>query len=112
MKSHRQYIKEQIEHDPEFAKDFADAKAEVRFSLALAAVREKRRLSQRQLAILTGMKQPQIARLETGAFLPSISTLLRILGALNAKAELGPDGSTVIHALRMGSQGRRVKAHA
>jgi HTH-type transcriptional regulator/antitoxin HipB len=100
MKSHRQYVKEQVERDPEFAKDFAEAKAEVRFSVELAALREKRGLSQRALAILTGIKQPQIARLETGGHFPSIGTLLRVLGALQAKAELGPSGFTLIENLR------------
>lgn len=38
---------------------------------------------------LTGMKQPQIARLESGAYLPQIGTLRKLLGVLGGKLELG-----------------------
>jgi|SRR5712691_4166018 transcriptional regulator with XRE-family HTH domain len=90
MKTHREYIKEQIKKNPKFAKDLAEAEQEVAIAVELAKLRERRGLSQIALAKLTGMKQPQIARLESGAHLPALGTLRRLLGVLGGKLELGP----------------------
>jgi ribosome-binding protein aMBF1 (putative translation factor) len=46
--------------------------------VALWLYRELNHLSQQQLAELLGMKQPQIARLESGLITPSLETLRRI----------------------------------
>jgi len=62
MKAHRRYIKEQIKRDPRLAKDLAEARVEVQLAVMIARLREKRRWSQRDLAKITGIKQPQIAR--------------------------------------------------
>jgi len=56
-------------------------------------------MSQRDLARETGIKQPQIARLEKGDQLPTLDTLWRLLGALDARMELGPDGHIQVHPL-------------
>lgn len=88
MKTHRQYIDEQIQKRPKFAADLAEADREVAIAVGLAKLREHRGFSQTTLATLTGMKQPQIARLESGAYLPAFGTLRKLLGALGAKLEL------------------------
>jgi ribosome-binding protein aMBF1 (putative translation factor) len=75
MKKLRQYVHEQIEKDPAFAKQLEQARAEVRLAVALAQLREQRGMSQRDLARETGIKQPQIARLEKGGQLPTLDTL-------------------------------------
>ena len=91
MKTHRQYINEQIKKDPKFADALAKAEQEVGIAMELANLRERRGLSQMELAKLTGMKQPQIARLESGAYFPSFSTLQKLLGVLGGKMELTAD---------------------
>ena len=88
MKTHRQYLDEQIKKRPKFAKDLAEADREVAIAVGLATLREHRGFSQQALATLTGMKQPQIARLESGAYLPALGTLRKLLGALGAKLVL------------------------
>ena len=88
MKTHRQYINEQIKKTPKFAKDLAEAEQEVAIAVELAKLRERRGLSQTDLARLTGIKQPQIARLESGAHFPAFSTLRRLLGVLGGRLEL------------------------
>jgi predicted transcriptional regulator len=88
MKTHRQYVIEQIKKTPKFAKDLAEAQQEVAIAVELAKLRERRGLSQTELARRTGIKQPQIARLESGAHDPAFSTLRRLLGVLGGKLEL------------------------
>lgn len=91
MKALRRYVDEQIKKSPNFANELEEADAEVRLAIELARVREQRGLTQRQLAVRAGMKQPQVARLEQGGVLPNMSTLLRVLQVLGARLEIGPD---------------------
>lgn len=107
MKPLRRYVDEQIKKNPEFAKELEEADAEVRLAIELARVREQRGLTQRQLAARAGMKQPQIARLEQGGYLPNMSTLLRLLQVLGARLEIGPAGSCRVRVLRASSSPRR-----
>jgi transcriptional regulator with XRE-family HTH domain len=57
---------------------------------ALRSVREGQGLSQRQLAALIGIEQPQISAIETGRPFPGLRTLLLLLDALGAPMRL-PD---------------------
>jgi len=98
MKAHRRYVREQIKGDPRFAQDLAAARAEVRLALMIVRLREERGWSQRDLAKKTGIKQPQIARLEKGGQMPTIETLWRLADALNAKVVIGPEQSVEILA--------------
>ena len=91
MKTHRQYVKEQIKRDPRLAKDLTEARSEVRLAVMIARLREKRGWSQRDLAKTTGIKQPQIARIEMGGQMPTLDTLWRLADALKAKVVIGPD---------------------
>jgi len=54
----------------------------------LTRLRILRGLTQKQLAELVGTKQPSIARLESGATEPRISSLRRIAKALGARLEI------------------------
>ena len=54
MKQLRQYVREQIEKDPEFAVHLRQARAEVQLAMAVAQLRERRGMSQRDLARATG----------------------------------------------------------
>lgn len=49
---------------------------------AIIEARKEKHLSQRDLENLTGIKQPMIARLESGQSYPRYDTLLKILAAL------------------------------
>jgi len=91
MKTHRQYIDEQMKKNPKFADTLTKAEQEVAIAVELAKLRERRGLSQTELAKLTGMKQPQIARLESGAHFPAFATLQKLLGVLGEKLELTAD---------------------
>ncbi len=52
--------------------------------------REKKGLSQRDLAELSGVKQPAIARLESMKATPQIDTLLKILAPLGYTLSITP----------------------
>jgi DNA-binding XRE family transcriptional regulator len=58
----------------------------IRLAFEIRALREKKGLSQRQLAELVGTTQPAIACLEGGRVSPSLLTLDRIAAALGAEA--------------------------
>ena len=98
MKAHRQYVKEQMKPDLRFAKELEAARIEVRLAIMLARLREERGLSQRDLAKITGIKQPQIARIEKGSQMPTLETLWRLADALNAQVVLGPHRQVIIRA--------------
>ena len=49
---------------------------------ALVQARQEQGLSQRDLEKLSGVKQPQIARMERGDANPQLETMLKVLGAM------------------------------
>jgi transcriptional regulator with XRE-family HTH domain len=61
----------------------------------LIAHREQHGWSQRELADRAGMKQPQLARLETGQVEPKLDTLERLAKAMGVKGlrEFSANGS-------------------
>lgn len=71
-----------------------EIKAEVEFETALIGkmieAREEMGLSQRELADLSGVKQPAIARLESGASIPRVDTLIRLLVPLGKTLAIVP----------------------
>ena len=56
----------------------------------MVAAREKSGLSQRDLARLSGVKQPAIARMESLRATPQIDTLLKVLNPLGYTIEIVP----------------------
>jgi transcriptional regulator with XRE-family HTH domain len=90
LKSHRQFVQEQIEKSPEFAQEYDQSQNETRFAVALAMLREERGLTQQQLAESSGLSQPMLARYENGQ-IPTVPTLQRLAAALSARVLVSPD---------------------
>jgi transcriptional regulator with XRE-family HTH domain len=111
MKQLRQYVREKIETNPDFAEHLQQARAEVRLAVAVAQLRERRGMTQRELARVTGIEQPQIARLEKGEQLPTLDTLGRLLSALGGRFEMGPDGMLNLYPIAQRVRESR-RAHA
>jgi predicted transcriptional regulator len=58
------------------------------FASILLGLRRELGLSQRQMAALAGMSQPEIARLETGTVSPTWETVMKLLRAVDARLEV------------------------
>jgi DNA-binding transcriptional regulator YiaG len=61
-----QWIDGQLEANPRLAREVDELVNEMKLEQELVALREKRGLSQRQLAKLLGTSQPYVAKLESG----------------------------------------------
>jgi HTH-type transcriptional regulator/antitoxin HipB len=82
--------------DPEVQQAYTDLAPRFAVVRQLIALREERGWSQRDLADRAGMKQPQLARLETGQVEPRLDTLQRLAAALNCNVHVSfepADGS-------------------
>jgi len=58
------------------------------FASILRGLRSEFGLSQRQMAALAGMSQPEIARLETDTVSPTWETVMKLLRAVDARLEV------------------------
>jgi len=94
--SYKSWLNKQLE-GPEFAKEYKMALVEVRFAVSLAMLREKRGLTQAQLAELVGAKQPMIARYEKGQ-IPSVTMIKKLTHALGGIFTIRADGSVIMEA--------------
>jgi len=54
----------------------------------IISTRKKKGLTQKEVAEMTGLKQPAIARIENNVNSPQLDTLIKILDALDLKIEI------------------------
>ena len=68
------------------------AESDLRAALitALVQARQEQGISQRHLEELSGVKQPQIARMEKGDSNPQLDTLLKVLAAMGKTLAIVP----------------------
>lgn len=68
------------------------AQGDMRVALitALIEARQEQGISQRQLEEMSGVKQPQIARMERGNANPQLDTLLKVLAPLGKTLKIVP----------------------
>ncbi len=78
--------------DREFFTPEEISESDMRASIITAMIqaREEMGISQRQLEELSGVKQPQIARMERGNADPQLGTLLRVLNAMGKTLAIVP----------------------
>ena len=76
----------------EKAKKEFDAKSNLQAALIAAMIetRKEKNISQRDLEKLSGVKQPVIARIEKGENSPQVSTLLKLLAAMDKTLAIVP----------------------
>ncbi len=68
------------------------AESDLRVALIgeLVRARQEQGITQKQLEIMSGVRQPVIARLENGTAIPKISTILKLLAPLGKKLAIVP----------------------
>ena len=62
--------------------EIAESDLRVALITALVEARKEKGLSQRDLEAISGVKQPQIARMESGDTNPQLDTVLKVLAAM------------------------------
>ena len=65
--------------------EIADSHARAEIIASIIKARQEKGLSQQELAALTGVKQPAIARLENGHISPGIDTISKLLAPLGKR---------------------------
>lgn len=87
MKTDDEVLAEELK-DPEFREIWERTALARAISLYLVGYRIEHDLTQRDLAKILGMKQPQVARLEYGDVTPSLDTLARLSNCLSLEIVL------------------------
>ena len=72
------------------AEEIAESDMRATLITALVQARQEQGTSQRQLEELSGVKQPQIARMERGDANPQLDTLLKVLAPLGKTLAIVP----------------------
>ena len=80
---HKKWIK-----NPEYKKAYDESRVEFEIAQEIIEARMKSGLSQEELAVLMSTSQSAIARLESGAGLPSLRTLTKLAAATNTYIEI------------------------
>ena len=102
------WVDDELEADPRLARAVEDLVVEMKLEQQIVALRERRGLTQRQLAKLLGTSQPYVAKPESGRVKNlGVKTLVKCAQALGASVSirmtpLGRSSSTA------GSRQRRV----
>ena len=81
------WLKEEL-GDKEFRLLWNERQAAYRVARELLRLRKKQGLSQSEVARRAGLKQPAIARLESGAVKPTLDTIQRVAHALGREVEV------------------------
>ena len=85
--SFRAFLDEQMK-DPEFAREYEALGPEFEIISQVIALRNKRKMTQAQLAKRVGTAQPSIARLESRGGARNLDFLRRVADALDARVEV------------------------
>lgn len=84
-----EWIDGQLKADPRLARKVDDLVNEMKLEQELTALREKRGLSQRQLAKLLGTSQPYVAKIESGRIKNlGVNTLVKYARALGGSVTI------------------------
>jgi len=87
--SFMRWVDAELEADPRLAEDVDALIAEMKLEQELVALRERRGISQRQLAKLLGTSQPYVAKLESGRVRNlGVRTLVKCARALGASVTI------------------------
>ena len=83
----QEYLREQLKN-PEFKKYYDEYGKQLEIAYQILQLRKKKKMSQKELAKKIGMKQSNIARMETGQQNFTTKTLQRIASAFNCDLKI------------------------
>jgi ribosome-binding protein aMBF1 (putative translation factor) len=72
------------------SKEIAESDLRVALTCEIMQARKEKGISQKQLATMSGVKQPVIARMENGTTNPQIDTVLKVLASLGKTLAIVP----------------------
>lgn len=84
MLSFDDYLKEQLK-DEEFRKEYEKYEPEIECVRLLTEARKKQNITQKELSKMTGIRQSNLSRIETGICSPTLDTLQKIAVSLGKK---------------------------
>lgn len=84
MISFDDYLKEQLK-DEEFRKKYEKYEPEIECVRLLTEARKKQNITQKELSKMTGIRQSNLSRIETGICSPTLDTLQKIAVSLGKK---------------------------
>ena len=87
---HRGHTWEEVERELFTPEEIAASNAKVALIGELIKARNEKRITQRQLEELSGIKQPVIARIERGRATPQLDTLFRLLTSMGKTLAVVP----------------------
>lgn len=73
------------------ADEIAESNIRVELIGKLIEARQNKNITQKELEAITGIKQPVIARIETGTSTPKISTMIKLLRPLGYRLAIVPE---------------------
>ncbi len=94
LRSAAEIHEQDMQQDPEYRREYDRLKLANDVAVRVLAYRTERAISQTDLARKLGMRQPNIARLESGEHEPSLSTLARLSSVLGVdfSVDIKPGG--------------------
>jgi transcriptional regulator with XRE-family HTH domain len=98
--------REAHEEGPRAVRELEQFRAEFGLASQLIQSRREGKLSQRELAKLSGVPQSEISRIETGAANPTHATINALLRPLGKRIQLVDDAPTTASATRAGETKR------
>ena len=81
-------IEKQRQNNPEFKKAWDESRAEYRLIGEMISLRKQEKITQKELAEMTGNKQQVISRIETKESIPTIRAFSNILNALGYELQI------------------------
>ena len=83
----RDHLKEQLK-DPEFRSEYEALEPEYEIIRQIILARKELKITQKELAERTGIKQGNISRLEKGTYNPSLQSLKKVAKGLNKELHI------------------------
>lgn len=88
MTDFKNYLKEQLDNDPELKAEYDALKPEFDLISQIIKFRNENNLTQKELADIIGTKQSNISRLESGEYNPSLDFLKKVAKGLGKEIKI------------------------